>query len=110
MKSDAQPTPSSYSLTLRHNTLVNRIQHFTEKSTTFVVGEIFDSFDNYLYCALWCSRLFDGNENVGRTLENLFCLRLSFDAKGSNSGLPIRHTIIERHKKLQVLKVCHKIS
>ena len=81
-----------------------------EQSTTSVFGETLDSFDHFLYCALWCSRLFDGNENVGRAIENLFCLMFSFDAKGSNLGLPLCHKIIERHKNLRVLKVCDKMS
>ena len=51
-----------------------------------MLGETLDSFDHFLYFTLWGSRVFDGNENVGRAIENLFCLRFSFDARVSNSG------------------------
>ena len=86
MKSGSQPTTFSYSMTLRHNALVKRIQRFTEQSTPFKLGETLDSFEHFLYFTLWRSRVFDGNENVGRAIEKLFCLRFSFDARGSNSG------------------------
>ena len=51
-----------------------------------MLGETLTSFDHFLYLTLWCSRVLNGNENVGRAIENLFCLRFSFDARGSNSG------------------------
>ena len=67
--------------------LVKRIQHFTEQRTTFVLGEMLDSFHHLVYCARYCSTLFDGNKNGGRAIEHFFCLRFSFNAKFSNSML-----------------------
>ena len=59
-------------------TLVKRIQHFTEQRTTFVLGEILDSFDHFLYCARCCSMLRCGiwwrSEMLGEQLNISFGL------------------------------------